>query len=156
MGQFLWGEGSHYLATTFRATVEHVNHTTSKITIRSHTMLVDRGVAKGGFDLGPAGGEYMLTALGGCFTSHLLAAIRAREADVTGVRVDVTGTLDGTPERFTAFTLDVTAQSPDAELARKLVSIAGRACQVVTTLRQSADVTIQCNGAPVDLAAAAA
>jgi putative redox protein len=144
------------MATTFRATVEHVNHTTSKVTIRSHTMLVDRGVGKGGFDLGPAGGEYMLAALGGCFTSHLLAAIRAREADVTNVRVDVTGTLDGTPERFTGFTLDVTAQSPDAELARKMVAIAGRACQVVTTLRQSAEVTIQCNGAPIDLAAAAA
>jgi putative redox protein len=119
-------------------------------------MLVDRGVAKGGFDLGPVGGEYMLVALGGCFTSHLLAAIRAREADVTGVRVDVTGTLDGAPERFTSFTLDVSAQSQDAELVQKLVTIAGRACQVMTTLRQSAAVTVQCNGAPVDLAAAAA
>jgi putative redox protein len=144
------------LATTFRATVEHVNHTTSKVTVRSHSMLVDRGVAKGGFDLGPAGGEYMLVALGGCFTSHLLAAIRAREADVTGVKVDVTGTLDGSPERFTAFTLDVSAHSPDTELARKLVTVAARACQVVTTLRQSAEVTIQCNGMPVDLASAAA
>lgn len=144
------------MATTFRATVEHVNHTTSKVTVRSHTMLVDRGVAKGGFDLGPAGGEYMLVALGGCFTSHLLAAIRAREADVTGVTVDVTGTLDSTPERFTTFTLDVSAQSPDAELARKLVTIAGRACQVVTTLRQSAEVTIQCNGVSVDLESVAA
>ena len=144
------------MPATFRAAVEHVNHTTSKVTIRSHTMLVDRGIAKGGFDLGPAGGEYMLTALGGCFTSHLLAAIRAREADVTSVRVDVSGTLDGAPERFTAFTLDVSAASPDAELARKLVSIAGRACQVVTTLRQSADVTIRCNGTPIDLAAVAA
>jgi putative redox protein len=144
------------MPTTFRAAVEHVNHTTSRVTVRTHTMLVDRGVAKGGFDLGPAGGEYMLVALGGCFTSHLLAAIRAREADVTKVRVDVTGTLDGTPERFTSFTLDVTAQAEDTDLVRKLVTIAGRACQVVTTLRQSADVTVQCNGAPVDLAAAAA
>ena len=144
------------MATTFRATVEHVNHTTSKVTVRSHTMLVDRGVAKGGFDLGPAGGEYMLVALGGCFTSHLLAAIRAREADVTGVRIDVTGTLDGTPERFTSFTMDVSAQCPDAELARKLVTIAARACQVVNTLRNTSEVTIRCNGSLVDLEAAAA
>jgi putative redox protein len=142
--------------TTFRATVEHVNHTTSRVTVRSHTMLVDRGVAKGGFDLGPAGGEYMLVALGGCFTSHLLAAIRAREADVTGVRVDVTGTLDGTPERFTTFTLDVSAQSTDVDLARKLVTIAGRACQVIGTLRLAAAVTVRCNGASIDLDAAAA
>ena len=144
------------MPTTFRASVEHVNHTTSKVSVRSHTMLVDRGVTKGGFDLGPAGGEYMLVALGGCFTSHLLAAIRAREADMTSVKVEVSGTLDGSPEQFTSFTLNVTAQAPDADLAHKLVTMAGRACQVVNTLRKTSDVTIQCNGVAVDLTAAAA
>jgi putative redox protein len=150
------GQGEITVATTFRATVEHVNHTTSKVTVRTHTLLVDRGVAKGGFDRGPAGGEYMLVALGGCFTSHLLAAIRAREAGLTNVKVDVTGTLDGSPERFTSFTLDVSADCQDQELARRLVVIAARACQVVTTLRLAADVTIQCNGSRVDLEAVAA
>ena len=77
------------MASTFKATIEHVNHTTSRAVVRSHTMLVDRGVAKGGFDLGPAGGEYQLVALGGCFTSHLLAAIRARETALTNVKVAV-------------------------------------------------------------------
>ena len=52
------------MSTTFKATIEHVTHTTSRAIVRSHTMLVDRGVAKGGFDLGPAGGEYQLVALG--------------------------------------------------------------------------------------------
>ena len=52
--------------------------------------------------------------------------------------------------------MDVSAQCPDAELARKLVTIAGRACQVVNTLRNASDVTIQCNGSLVDLEAAAA
>src|ERR1700720_4802507 len=101
---------------TFTATIEHVNQTTSRATVRTHTFLVDRSVAKGGLDLGPAGGEYMLVSLGGCFTSHLLAAIRAREAAVTNVRVAVTGTLDGTPERFTGFTMDVSAECPDPDL----------------------------------------
>src|SRR6185295_8229358 len=108
------------MATTFTTTIEHVNHTTSRAVVRSHTALVDRGIAKGGFDLGPAGGEYQLIALGGCFTSHLLAAIRAREAAITNVKVAVTGTLDGTPERFTAFTVDVTADASDGDLVRKL------------------------------------
>jgi len=48
------------MSTTFKATIEHVTHTTSKATVRTHTFLVDRGVAKGGLDLGPAGEEYML------------------------------------------------------------------------------------------------
>jgi len=139
------------MSTTFKATIEHVTHTTSKATVRTHTFLVDRGVAKGGLDLGPAGGEYMLVSLGGCFTSHFLAAIRAREAAVTNVRVAVTGTLDGTPERFTAFTMDVSAQCPDPELARKLITMAGRACQVVNTLRQVAPIAITYEGSPIEL-----
>ena len=144
------------MGTTFKATVEHVTHTASKATVRTHTFLVDRGVAKGGLDLGPAGGEYMLVSLGGCFTSHFLAAIRAREAAVTNVRVAVTGTLDGTPERFTAFTMDVSAQCPDPELARKLITMAGRACQVVNTLRQVAPIAITYEGSPIELNEAAA
>ena len=144
------------MSTTFKATIEHVNHTTSRGVVRSHTMLVDRGIVKGGFDLGPAGGEYQLVALGGCFTSHLLAAIRARDAAITKVTVAVTGTLDGTPERFTGFTVDVTADCVDADLARKLITIASRACQVMNTLRLAAPVEISYQGVPIESAEAVA
>lgn len=139
------------MSTTFKATVEHVNHTTSRATVRTHRFLVDRGTTKGGFDLGPAGGEYMLVSLGGCFTSHLLAASRARENALTNVRVTVTGTLDGAPERFTAFAMDIDAECTDPELARKLITIAGRACQVVNTLRQVAPIAITYEGSPIEL-----
>jgi putative redox protein len=139
------------MSTTFTATIEHVTHTTSRATVRTHTFLVDRAVARGGYDLGPAGGEYLLVSLGGCFTSHLLAAIRAREAPVTNVSVVVKGTLDGTPERFTTFTMDVAAQCADPVLARKLITIAGRACQVISTLRQATPIAITYEGAPVEL-----
>jgi len=63
----------------------------------------------------------MLVSLGGCFTSHFLAAIRAREAAVTNVRVAVTGTLDGTPERFTAFTMDVSTLAALCRHVRRAV-----------------------------------
>ena len=138
------------MSTTFKANIEHVNHTTSRAVVRTHTLLVDRGAAKGGFDLGPAGGEYVPVALGGCFTSHLLGAIRAREAAMTNVKVAVTGTLDGSPERFTAFTVDVTAECSDADLARKLITIAERACQVMNTLRQVAPIAISYQGVPIE------
>ncbi|OFW15278.1 MAG: hypothetical protein A3F70_16540 [Acidobacteria bacterium RIFCSPLOWO2_12_FULL_67_14] len=139
------------MSTTFTATIEHVAHTTSRATVRTHTLLVDRGVAKGGLDLGPAGGEYMLISLGGCFTSHLLAAIRARSAEMTDVRVALTGTLDGSPERFTRFTMDVSARCADTELARKLIVIAARGCQVTTTLRLAVPILISYDSAPVEL-----
>jgi putative redox protein len=144
------------MSTTFKATIDHVNHTTSRATVRTHTFLVDRGVAKGGLDLGPAGGEYMLVSLGGCFTTHLMAAIRAREAAVANVSVAITGTMDGTPERFTAFTMDVSAACQDSVLVRKLITIAARACQVVNTLGLVAPIVITYEGSPVELNEAAA
>jgi putative redox protein len=141
---------------TFKATIEHVTHTTSRAVVRTHTMHVDRGVVKGGFDLGPAGGEYMLVSLGGCFTSHLLAAIRARDAAMTQVKVAVSGTLDGSPERFVAFTVDVTADCADVDLAHKLITIAARACQVMNTLRLVAPIALTYQGAPIESAEAVA
>ena len=138
------------MSTTFTASIQHVNHTTSRATVRSHLFLVDRAVARGGFDLGPAGGEYLLVSLGGCFTTHLLAAIRAREANMTDVTVSVTGTMEGSPERFVAFTLDVTASCVDDELAHKLMTIAERGCQVVNTLRQAATIAITYHGVPIE------
>jgi putative redox protein len=130
------------MPTTLHADLEQDGPSTSKATVRSHTVFVDRPVAKGGADRGPVGGEYLLVALGGCFSSHLLAAIRAREAPVTGVRVSVNGTLDGSPERFTAFEVSVDATCTDPGLLRKLVEIAERACQVVGTLRLAAPVVV--------------
>lgn len=139
------------MSTTFKATIEHVHHTTSRATVRTHTVLVDRGIAKGGLDLGPAGGEYLLVSLGGCFTSHLIAAIRAREAAVSNVRVAVTGTMDGTPERFTAFTMDVSAECQDAGLVGKLITIAARSCQVTNTLGLVAPIALTYEGSPIEL-----
>lgn len=137
-----------------RATLEQTGPVTSTATIRTHTVFVDRTIANGGGDSAPAGGEYLLVAIGGCFTSHLLGAIRAREAPMSQVRVNVTATKDGTPERFTEFTLDVTAECADAQLARKMVTIAGRACQVVNTLAPVAPVTITYDGSPVVMGSA--
>jgi putative redox protein len=130
------------MAKQLEASLQQVGTTTTQATTRSHTVFVDRPEDKGGADRGPLGGEYQLIALGGCFTSHLLAAIRAREAPITAVKVDVTGTLDGTPERFTEFTLIVSATCDDLESLRKVVTIAERACQVVNTLKLAAPVIV--------------
>ena len=130
------------MAKTLEASLEQAGPTTSKATVRSHTVFVDRPLERGGADKGPVGGEYQLVALAGCFTSHLLGAIRAREAQIADVKVAATGTLDGNPERFTEFTLTVSANADDPEMLQKVVTIAERACQVVNTLRLAAPVTI--------------
>ena len=128
---------------TLTAKLNQEGISTSRATVRQHTVYVDRPTARGGTDRGPVGGEYVLVGLGGCFTSHLLAAIAARKADVSGVSVSVSGTLDGTPERFTGFELVVTAASGDRDALGQLVALAERSCQVISTLRLAAPVVVK-------------
>ena len=129
--------------------VEQVGPSTATARARTHTVLVDRPVGKGGEDRGPLGGEYLLVGLGGCFLSNLLAAVRARNAAVSNVTIAVSGTIDGPPDRFTTFGLSVAAVHDDADQVRKLIAIAARACAVTNTLRQSAVVTFEFEGAAV-------
>lgn len=122
--------------------VAQVGPSTGSATARSHTVLVDRPVEKGGGDRGPLGGEYLLISLGGCFLSTLLAAVRAREADVSNVHVAVTGTVGGVPERFESIAMRVTANYSDEELMRKLVGMAERGCLVTNTLKDAVVISV--------------
>ena len=123
--------------------VVQVGPSTSEATARIHTVLVDRPPEKGGEDRGAQGGELLLFSLGGCFVSTLLAAIRTREADISDIRVTVTGTIGGVPERYESMTLRVSAKYGDAGLMRKLVSMSERGCLVTNTLRDAVLITVE-------------
>jgi len=123
--------------------LRQVGPSTSESRMRRHTALVDRPIEKGGADEGPMGGDYFLTAVGGCFMSTLLAAIRAREAAVSNVRTKVTGTLAQGPTRFTAIELEVSADHSDDELFAHLVDIAQEGCIMVQTLKRGVDLGVR-------------
>ncbi len=123
--------------------LRQVSTSTSEATLRNHHVLVDRPAEKGGVDRGPMGGELFLASIGGCFMSNLLAAIRAREAEISEVRTEVTGTIADSPSRFSAVELYVTADSPSQELLERLVEIADRGCIMMNTLRGKLDVRIR-------------
>jgi putative redox protein len=128
---------------TVTVEVEQIGPSTSKATARSHSVLVDRPVEKGGEDRGPLGGELLLTSLGGCFMSTLLAAVRIREANVSDVHVSVAGTIGGVPERFESMTLRVSAKYSDENLMRKLVAMAERGCLVTNTLKDAVLISVE-------------
>ena len=80
--------------------------------------------------------------------SNLLAAIRARETplgNVGNVRITVTATIEGTPDRVTAMAMTVGAEGADREMLEKLVEIAGRACIVTNTLKRALPITVTCD-----------
>jgi putative redox protein len=127
---------------TVNVEIEQIGLSTGSATVRSHTVLVDRPVEKGGSDRGPLGGEYLLISLGGCFLSTLLAAVRTREADVSNVRISVTGTIGGVPERFESMALRVFARYSDDDLMRKLIALAERGCLVTNTLKDAVVISV--------------
>ena len=133
------------MSRTVSVEIEQVGPSTGRASARTHTVFVDRPVEKGGSDRGPLGGEYLLIALGGCFLSTLLAAARAREADVSNVRVSVAGTIGGVPERFESMVVRVAAKYGDADVMRKLVAMSERGCLVTNTLKDAValEVTLE-------------
>jgi putative redox protein len=126
--------------TTIRVDVNQIGPATCEGSARGHRVLIDRPESKGGHDRGAMGGELLLAALGGCFMSNLLAAIKAREAEIADVRLVVEGTLADSPQRYEAITVTVAAHHSDKALLEKLVTMSDRACIVSNTLRGSVDL----------------
>lgn len=132
------------MSAVISVAVNQVGPATAEGAVRDHRVLVDRPATKGGEDRGAMGGELLLVALGGCFMSNLLAAIRAREAAVEKVRITVEGTLASAPPRFEAITMRIAAEyeAGDRELMEKLVTISERGCIVANTLKGGTPLTL--------------
>jgi putative redox protein len=130
------------MANEMKIQLRQISASTSEATMGRHQVLIDRPTAKGGADAGPMGGELFLAALGGCFMSNLLAAISAREAEISEVRVEVSASLADAPARFAGVELRVAAESRDRELLERLVEIADRGCIMMNTLRGKLDVKV--------------
>ncbi len=130
------------MANKVNVKVDQIGRTTSEATIRQHKILIDRPEAKGGEDRGAMGGELLLASLGGCFMSTLLAAIKAREADVSDVHIDISGSLEESPARFSAIEMTVMATYKDEEVMCKLITIAERSCIVANTLKNAVDLSV--------------
>jgi putative redox protein len=79
---------------------------------------------------------------------NLLAAIASRQSDISGVRLEVTGQLDGSPARFAAVSVCVFAESAAPEALEKLVDVADRGCIMMNTLRETLDLSVRI-GVPV-------
>jgi putative redox protein len=127
--------------TEMKIELRQVSESTSEASMRDHHVLIDRPQEKGGADRGPMGGELFLASIGGCFMSNLLAANRARKAEVSDVRTQVTGTIIEAPARFSAIKVHVTANGPIDQIER-LVEVADRGCIMMNTLREKLPVDL--------------
>lgn len=124
-------------------TLDQVNDTTTQAHIRNHEVTIDRPEAKGGRDEGGMGGELLLAALGGCFNSNLLEAIRTRELPINDIHIEVHGNLVDHPKRFDSIEMVVRSDYGDRAEFEKLVTISERSCIVANSLRDGLDLTIR-------------
>ena len=131
------------MAGEIRIQLDQVSVTATEATMGTHQVLIDRPTSKGGSDMGPMGGELFLAAVGGCFMSNLLAAIRARDSRVSDVHIEVIGKIADSPTRFEALELILTAGAGDRELLPQLVEIADRGCIMMNTLRGKLEVRLR-------------
>jgi putative redox protein len=123
--------------------LEQVDSATTRTEIRGHEVLIDRPLAKEGHDAGPMGGELLLAALGGCFNSNLLAAIRARSLPIDDIRIEINGNLVEHPQRYDSVEMIVRSSHPDRAEFEKLVTIAERSCIVANSLRDGLNLTVR-------------
>lgn len=125
------------MAQEVQIQVKQISATTSECVARQFKTLSDRPEAKGGADRGPMGGEMLLMGLGGCFMSNLLAAVKAREAAVSDIKIVLTATLAEGPARFSAVNLAISGNYVDKIGMEKLVTIAERSCIVANTIKDA-------------------
>ena len=127
---------------TITVNLNQVDDATTAAQIRQHAIDIDRPTAKGGHDKGAMGGELLLASLGGCFNSNLLAAVRARELDISDVAIEVSGELAEAPARFASINMVVKSAFEDRDTLVKLVKMSERACIVANTLKGSVDLSV--------------
>lgn len=121
--------------------MKQVSPYTTEGIVRDHTVLIDRPESKGGTDKGAMGGEMLLVALGGCFMSNLLEIVRTRQAHIHDIQIEVVGTLEGTPPRFSAIEMHISAQHDDHAQLQKFVIMAERGCIVANSIGPAIDLT---------------
>jgi putative redox protein len=131
------------MSDQMKVQLQQISVSASEAEFREHRVTIDRPVAKGGSDAGPMGGELFLAAAGGCFMSNLLAAIRAREVRIAGVKTELTAVVEGTPPRFVSMELAVSATGEDLNQLEKLVQIAERGCIMMNTLQGTIKIAVR-------------
>lgn len=113
--------------------------------VRSHSVIIDRPVEKGGGDRGPMGGEFMLLGLGGCFFSTFIAALHAEHPEVATdeIVVTVTGDLESAPARFARIRVLVGAPQALQDRLHKPFVKGERGCIVHNTLKGAVEVRFE-------------
>tara|TARA_Y200000002_G_C22376765_1_gene535462 strand:- start:214 stop:618 length:405 start_codon:yes stop_codon:yes gene_type:complete len=107
-------------------------------------IITDRPIKKGGQGIGILGGKYLLTGIGGCFSSNIFAAANSRGVQIKGLNLDITATIsEGVPKRFSKIDIFVSYEHcSDEKMLNKLIIIAEKACIAINTVKNGSTLSI--------------
>ncbi len=129
------------MSDTIKVVVKQISDSASEAYCRQHGVLMDTPHDREGEDKGPMGSELLLIAFGGCFMSSLLAVIRAKNADVSDISINLTGEIGKAPSRFIHIRIEISAKYRERKLIERLVVLAEQGCVVANTLKKAIDLT---------------
>jgi putative redox protein len=115
-----------------------------------HTVGIDRLASVGGTEAGFRASELLLLSLGGCLSSTLVGAAKARELTLSKVDIQVVGKTVPNPERIGEIEVEVDLAITDAEGVElagseldRILDIAERGCFVTNTLRTGIAISVK-------------
>ena len=124
-------------------TLERYNTTSMKVKHSDFDIIIDRPVSKGGNGEGLMGGQYLLTGIGGCFCSNLIASAAARDLILENLEVQITALIsEDKTKHFCKIDLKVNCDCSDNKLLNKVILIAKKACIAINTLNMDTEINV--------------
>ena len=122
-------------------TLERYNATSMKVKHNDFDVIIDRPVSKGGNGEGLMGGQYLLTGIGGCFCSNLIASAAARDLILENL-VILTKYSETELLSLDKIDLKVNCDCSDNKLLNKVILIAKKACIAINTVNMDTEINV--------------
>ncbi len=123
--------------------ISHLGQVKFAIQARSHTVLCDQPVEKGGEDAGMTPPEFLLASLGSCVAFYAAEYLRTRNLAHSGVEVRVTAEKLKPPARFGNFRIHVACPAALTEEQTQTMLRAVRHCTIHNTLLSPPEIEIE-------------
>lgn len=114
--------------------VDHLGEVQFEVKARSHTVVCDQPIDKGGFDEGMTPPEFLLASLGTCAGYYAVQYLKSHGLPVEGVRVRASAGKAKSPARLVDFRIDIECTNPLDPQHREGVLRAVHACMIHNTL----------------------
>jgi putative redox protein len=105
------------------------------ITGRSHAVIGDQPVEKGGSDIGLTPTELLLSALGSCMAFNLLAYAQLKNFKIHELQVELEDEVAKSPERVSKISARIRLAGDLTEEERNRLLRSAKSCKIHNTLR---------------------